>query len=135
MNSGRRITHWFIGIAWLFTTLIVGYHVRTILLHASRPIPVWFEAALWICLLSGAVLGVAQWPVLKERPPIRIWGLLWASSLLLFTVSTAILYWRIGLFGCLAFAFAAEQILFYVRFNPDLPADLAESGDPEESQS
>jgi hypothetical protein len=135
VNPGRKTVNWFIGIAWLFSALMVAYHVRTILLHASRPIPVWFEAALWMCLLSGAVFGVAQWSVLKERPPVRTWGLLWASVFLLFTISTAIIYWRIGLFDCLAFAFALEQIVFYVRLNPESPVDHEVTGDPEESQN
>jgi hypothetical protein len=79
------------------------------------------------------VFGVAQWSLLKERRPVRTWGLVWASSLLFFVISRAVIYWRVGLFGCLAFAFALQQILFYVRFNPDSAADLQALGDPEDS--
>jgi hypothetical protein len=129
VNTDRKTVTWFIGIIWLLNVLMVVYHVRTILLHASRPISVWFDVALGCLYLSGASFGVAQWALLKEWRPVQTWGLLWASSVLLFAVSTSIAYWHINVFSCLAFAFALQQILFYARFNPDSQADPQVSSD------
>ena len=60
-----------------------------------------------------------MWAVLKERSPVRVWGIVWALMIFLFSTSRMALYWHIGLFDWLVLAFALQQLLTYARQKPE----------------
>lgn len=131
MTTARKITIWLGVLMWLLVALVSLHRAWSILLYYRRAMPIWLAATLLLHFLSGTVFGVAIWSLFKERSPVRAWELLGALAFLLFAMSKMVMFWRIGLFDCLALAFALGQVASWVRTGSDSLAGEPASDDIE----
>jgi hypothetical protein len=131
VNTGRKAFVWIVIVVTGLSALARIGRIRIILRHDSPLVPVRLDAALFVYFLSGVFFSFATWSILTERPPVRTWRLLWASAFFLFILSKTVTFGHIGLFDCVAMAFAVGEIVVNLRITPDLPADSQASSDPE----
>lgn len=116
MNTSRRVAIWFVVAACVVNAInpIVRYRA---IFFGPGSIPLWLWGMVAFQLLCCAVFAIGTWSVLTERPPVRIWGLVWITAFLVMNLFRAALFRHIGLFGCLALAVGLEQLVFFARYD------------------